>query len=106
MQIDLGVVLLLLRCAMLLAISLTLGAYHDPSARKRWVVSLLAVCAAGGSLGWAVLSALMLLHGRHDPDPWIEVWPALFVLCVLIPVLYTRGNVAKLLPRLRWSDRP
>lgn len=104
MQIDLGVALVLVRCLMLLAIAVTLGSYRDPSARYRPVASVLATLSAGSSLSWAVHSGLMLYH--HPPQGfYTELWPAIFVLCALIPILYSRGNVAKLLPRVKWLYR-
>lgn len=105
MQIDLAVLLLVARCLMLLAITVTLGVYYDPNARKRWAVSMMATCAAGSSLSWAVYSLLNFMHCRAELDTMAELWPTLFVLCALIPVLYSRGNVAKLLPRVKWLYR-
>lgn len=102
MTIDWGMALLIARCLMLLLITITLGVYHDPGARRRWLVSIMATFAAGSSLSWSVFSILMVLHQQARPDAWSEFWPTLFVLCALIPVLYTRGNVAKLLPRVKW----
>lgn len=104
MEIDFGMALVIVRCLMLLAIALTLGSYRDTSARYRPVASILATLAAGSSLGWAVHSGLMLYHYPHQ-GMQAELWPALFVLFVLVPVLYSRGNVAKLLPRIKWLYR-
>lgn len=105
MQGELGLGLLLVRCAMLLLITVTLGSYHDPNARQRWGVSLIAVCAAGASLSWALFSVLVAIREPSCTPATDEVWPTLFVFGVLIPILYTRGNVAKLLPRVKWSAR-
>jgi hypothetical protein len=105
MQLDLGMALLIVRCLMLLLITITLGGYYDPTARRRWLVSLLAFCIAGTSLGWSFFSMLMVLQGQARPEALAELWPTLFVLCATIPVLYTRGNVAKLLPRVQWLHR-
>lgn len=105
MQIDIGVALLLARCLMLVIIAVTIGSYRDPSARKRWAVSLMAVCAAGSSMAWAMFSLLMVFHRGGRPDALGELLPTLFVLCAMVPVLYTRGNVAKLLPRVKWLYR-
>lgn len=102
MHLELATVLLLIRCLMLVVITITLGVYHDPSARHRWAVSIMATCAAGSSLGWCIFSALSVLQGLKRPEVMGEIWPTLFVLCFMIPVLYTRGNVAKLLPRVKW----
>lgn len=98
---DLGVALVVIRCLMLLVIAITLCSYRDPTARHRPVVSIMATMAAGSSLGWAVHSALMLQH-QALADARAEFWPTLFVLCALIPIIYSRGNVAKLLPRVKW----
>jgi hypothetical protein len=105
MQVDLGMVLLIARCLMLLLITIILGSYYDPKARHRWLVSLFAFCIAGISLGWSVFSMLMVLQGQAKPEPLAEIWPTIFVFCATIPVLYTRGNVAKLLPRVQWLHR-
>lgn len=105
MQIDFGMTLLIVRCLMLLAITITLGVYYDPTARRRWVISIMATFAAGSSLGWSVFSVLMVIHEDKQPSALEELWPTLFVFCALIPVLYTRGNVAKLLPRVKWIYR-
>lgn len=105
MQIDVGMALLIARCLMLLAITITLGVYYDPGARRRWLVSIMATCAAGSSLSWGMFSILMVIHQDAKPDAWGELWPTLFVFCAMIPVLYTRGNVAKLLPRVKWLYR-
>lgn len=102
MHLDFGLALLFSRCLMLLAITITLGVYHDPAARLRWGVSIMATCAAGSSLAWCVFSLLSVLQGQYRPDTLGELWPTLFVLSAMIPVLYTRGNVAKLLPRVKW----
>lgn len=101
MLIDIGHALVIARCIMLLVIAITLCSYRDPAARHRPVVSLMATMAAGSSLGWAVHSILMLQH-QAVSDARAEFWPSLFVLCALIPILYARGNVAKLLPRVKW----
>jgi hypothetical protein len=102
MQVDIGVVLVVVRCLMLVVIAVTLGCYRDPTARYRPLTSIIATLAAGSSLGWAVHSILMLRY--HEPHtPFAELWPAVFVLCVLIPVIRARGNVAKLLPRVKWQ---
>lgn len=111
MQDDMGLALLVLRCLMLIVITVTLGVYHDPAARRRPCVSLFATFSAGSSLAWAVYSALMALHHDSRGSGFYsagidEIWPTLFVLCVMIPILYTKGNVAKLLPRLPWTWRP
>lgn len=102
MQVDFGLALLIARCLMLFAITITLGIYYDPSARRRWVVSIGAACAAGVALSWGLFSAIQVAHHAIKPSPWHEIWPTLFVLCAMVPVLYTRGNVAKLLPRVKW----
>ena len=101
MQADFGVVLVIVRCLMLVTIAVTLGRYRDTSARYRPVPSMMATLAAGSSLGWAVYSALMLRHYQPHSS-FAELWPTAFVLCALIPVIRARGNVAKLLPRVKW----
>lgn len=102
MQLDFGLALLIVRCLMLVAITITLGVYYDPTARRRWAVSIMATFSAGSSLGWSVFSILMVLHEDARPNAMAEFWPTLFVFCAMVPVLYTRGNVAKLLPRVKW----
>lgn len=105
MHLDLGMGLLIARCLMLLLITIILGSYYDPAARHRWLISLFAFCIAGVSLGWSVFSMLMVLQGQAKPEPLAELWPTLFVICATIPVLYSRGNLAKLLPRIKWIYR-
>lgn len=101
MQADFGVVLVIVRCLMLVTIAVTLGCYRDTGARYRPGVSIMATFTMATSLGWAVYSSLMLRH--HQPASWFfELWPTAFVLCALIPVIRARGNVAKLLPRVKW----
>lgn len=102
MQADLGVVMVIVRCLMLVAIAVTLGCYRDTSARYRPMASMMATLAAGSSLGWAVHSVLMLRY-HHPHASLAELWPTAFVLCALIPVIRARGNVAKLLPRVKWQ---
>lgn len=65
----------------------------------KWFAGLAVV---GAALGWSFFSVLMVLQGQSRPEPITEIWPTLFVFCVTIHVLYTRGNVAKLLPRVKW----
>lgn len=101
MSIDFGTVLVVSRSIALLVIAFTLCKYRDPAARHRPVISLIAVLAAGSSLGWAVHSLVMLPH-HLGHNPRVEFWPTLFVFWSLIPVLYSRGNIAKLLPRTKW----
>ena len=104
MSIDTGVALVIVRCVMLLAIFIRLATYRDPTARHRACVSFMATCAAGTSLALAMHSLIMLQHGAVT-DARAEFWPTMFVLCALIPILYARGNVAKLLPRVKWLYR-
>jgi NO-binding membrane sensor protein with MHYT domain len=101
MSTDFGTALVVFRSLALLVIAFTLCKYRDPTARHRPVISLIAVLAAGSSLGWAVHSLVMLpQHLGHNPR--VEFWPTLFVLWTLGPVIYSRGNIAKLMPRTKW----
>lgn len=104
MQTDVGIWLVLMRCLMLVIIAIRIGMFYDPSARFRLYVSGLAVLLCGGSLGWAFQSFLML-HHKPNVLAWQEFWPALVVFCVMVLVLRSRGNVAKLLPRVQWLYR-
>jgi hypothetical protein len=102
MTLELGMFLLVLRCLMLLMIAVALGIYHDPTARRRPVVSMMATCTMGAALSWATFSMLTALQCADQVSAMGELWPTLFVACALIPILYARGNVAKLLPRAKW----
>lgn len=101
MQIDIGVALVIARSLMLLAIAVTLCSYRDPAARYRPAVSIIATATAGSSMAWGFFSILMLPH-QSAPKPLTEALPTIFVMCTLIPVVFSRGNVAKLLPRVKW----
>jgi len=101
MQIEMGAFLVVARSVMLLVIAVTLCSYRDTSARHRPFVSVLACATAGASLAWGFYSVLMLPH-QSAPKTLAEIWPTIFVMCTLVPVLCARGNVAKLLPRTKW----
>lgn len=103
MENDLGVILALIRSAILLYIVWMIGKYHDPSATSRPGVSLVAVAIAGTSSAWAFFSVTQI-HVCADASR--ELWPTLFVAIMAVPVALSRGNVAKFFPRVRWSDRP
>jgi hypothetical protein len=104
MEIDLGTVLVLIRSVALAVITFVIGRYHDPSARYRWRASITALLICGGAAGWCLWGITKL---AHYPSQWAwEIFPTMFVLAVTYPILRTEGNVAKLLPRLRWSHRP
>lgn len=76
------------------------ASFCDPSARYRPGVSILAFCVAGGSLAavfqivtrWAEL----MQSGPQAPQ-------TILALAFLVPVALTRGNLAKLLPRIKWQ---
>lgn len=74
--------------------------YFDPTARYRIGVSLLAFCVAGGSLAAAVQVATrwpeMMQTGPQAPL-------TILTIAFLVPVALTRGNLAKLLPRIKWQ---
>lgn len=104
MEIDLSTMLVLIRCSALTIIVLMVGKYHpDPDARERPGISLLAALFCGSAAGWAMYGFASL---QVHTTPAREVLPTLFVLAITIPVVRTQGNLAKLFPRLRWSDRP
>lgn len=74
----------------------------DEQTRYRPAVSLFAATLAGTSL--AIVAQTVTQWGQSCQNA--QGWPVLFTACVFVAVAYTRGNVAKLLPRLPWSTRP
>lgn len=73
----------------------------DEQTRYRPAVSLFASTLAGASL--AMVAQTVTQWGQSCQAT--QVGPVLFTACVFVAVAYTRGNVAKLLPRLPWSMR-
>lgn len=103
MEIEWGTMLVLIRCSALAIIILVVGSYHDPDAKHRRGVSLVAAVMCGSAASWAIYSMTML----HNPNSWArELLPTLFVLAVTVPVVRSHGNVARLFPRIPWSTRP
>lgn len=96
----LNTLLTAMHALMLAVIFIIVFSYQpDVETRYRAGVSLLATMLAGGSLASLV----------HIVTQWGESCPqsppgqVLLTLVVLIAVVRTRGNVAKLLPRLKWN---
>lgn len=102
LTMEVEAVILGLRALLHVAAFLIVASFYDPSARYRPGVSLFAVTLAGSNLALAmqILTswALLLQTGA-------QVWSTLYAAVVLIAVAYTRGNVAKLLPRVKWGHR-
>jgi len=87
--------------AMLLGIVGFVASYKpDDGTRYRPVVSLFAAGLAGSSLAMAAQIVTQWGESCQAPQPW----HALFTACIFVAVACTRGNVAKLFPRLKWSS--
>lgn len=103
MEIEWGTMLVLIRCTALTIIILMVGKYHDPEAQPRRGVSIIAAILCGSAASWAMYSLTMI----NNSGSWVrELLPTLFVLAVLVPVIRSQGNVARLFPRVPWSTRP
>lgn len=98
MENDIGTWIVVVRSIALLTITYMLGRFHDPSARFKAGVSLMAWGLAGGSFGWALYSLITLGQGRVV-DLAGSIWSTVFVFMVLVPVIQSRGNAARMLPR-------
>lgn len=86
--------------ALLLGIFGFVASYKpDDETRYRPVVSLFAAGLAGSSLAMAAQIVTQWGEACQAPQPW----HALFTACIFVAVAYTRGNVAKLFPRIKWS---
>lgn len=86
--------------ALLLGIVGFVASYKpDDGTRYRPVVSLFAAGLAGSSLAMAAQIVTQFSESCQAPQPW----HALFTACIFVAVAYTRGNVAKLFPRIKWS---
>lgn len=71
----------------------------DGQTRYRAVVSIGAAAFAGSCFAWAMWSITQGPAACNAPQPW----QAIFSGCIFIAVACTRGNVARLLPRLKWT---
>lgn len=98
MEIEIGTWLVIIRSTALLVIAFMLGRYHDPSAKLKLGISFMAWGLAGGSLGWAVYSLITIGQGRIA-DLGGSALSTAFVIMVMIPVIQSRGNAARMLPR-------
>lgn len=86
--------------SMLLGIVGFVASYQpDEQTRYRAAVSIGAAVFAGTCLAVAIWTVANLGSTcRPASPPWV-----IFTACVFVAVAYTRGNVAKLLPRLKWT---
>lgn len=85
----------------LLVSAVTVCSYHDPAARFRPIVSIVAALFAGGCLAWAawVLLARVPAH-LHD---------LLGSAGLMLATFWCRGNIARLIPQLTrqtWRSEP
>lgn len=71
----------------------------DGSTRYRPTVSIFAAFLAGISLAMAAQIVTRWDDACQSPQP---LW-ALLTACVFVAVAHTKGNVAKLFPRIKWS---
>lgn len=83
-----------------LATFLIIARFCDPSARYRPFVSLFAVVLAGSSLALAV-QILTNWPAVRAQGP--HIWATIYAATVFGAVAYTGGNLARLLPRIKWS---
>lgn len=104
MESDISVWIVVARSVALLTIAFMLGRFHDPAARFKAGVSLMAWGLAGGSFGWALYSLITIGQGR-TVDLAGSIWSTVFVLMVLVPVVQSRGNAARMLPRKHTYNR-
>ena len=99
---DLETVLIATRGVINLATFAVIIRYYDPSARYRFVVSIVATLIAAFSLGLAVWTAYALWLPScmcTTPGARIHEFLLLGLFIILFGlVLRSRGNVAKLLP--------
>lgn len=73
----------------------------DDQARYRPAVSLFAASLAGISLAMVAQIVTSWDDSCRAPQP---IW-TLFTAFVFVAVAHTKGNVAKLFPRIKWSHR-
>lgn len=71
----------------------------DDETRYRPAVSIFAASLAGISLAMVAQIVTRWDDACQSPQP---LW-TLFTACVFIAVAQTKGNVAKLFPRIKWS---
>jgi hypothetical protein len=81
---------------------LIVASFKDDDATWRPGVSILASAIAGSSLGMAFMIVFPAWSGCAEPEPWSVLQAGL----VFFLIATTRGNVAKLLPRRKWSNHP
>lgn len=71
----------------------------DEETRYRPAISLFAAGLAGSSLALATQIATQWGESCQAP----QLWQVIFTAFVFVAVARTRGNVAKLFPRLKWT---
>ena len=89
-----------LHVVLLLGSGVVVASYRpDEQTRYRAVVSIGAAAFAGSCFAWAMWSITQGPAAGNAPQPWQTIFSG----CIFIAVACTRGNVAKLLPRLKWT---
>lgn len=71
----------------------------DKKTRYRPTVSIFAAFLAGISLAMVAQIVTRWDESCQEPQPLLT----LFTACVFVAVAHTKGNVAKLFPRIKWS---
>ena len=79
-----------------LATFLTIASYSGSGARWRPAVSVLAACLAGSSLAMATFALTDRSHALRNGPQWLAT---LGWLSVLLLVISSRGNVARIIPK-------
>lgn len=97
---DFDSVLLFLRLFLHAGAGFIVATYRpDQMTRHRSGVSIIAACFAGTCFA---LSAWILTNwGKECQGP--QVWLTMLAAFVFAAVAFTGGNIAKLLPRLKWD---
>jgi len=92
------------RAALHLATFLIVASYHDTGARFRLEVTTVAICLCGSSGALGMLAVTRWTPGRFGTE--YNLLFLLFVLAVFVIVVKSKGNVAKMFPRIPWRYRP
>lgn len=99
-MVEIGMGFLAVRVIAHLITFLYIAKWYDGEAEHRTGVSWFAIALAGGSFSAAWLGLLV-------EQPLLPQFPLMLLAVALaIAVVRAEGNVAKLLPRRRWSHRP
>lgn len=101
-MIELAETLTVVRCLLLFGVTLIIGSYHQPSARYRACVSIVAAFVAGSCFGVSMYTLTSLASGQFEPCAGAEILLIVLVLLAVIALARVRGNLAQL---IKWSAR-